>query len=257
MGARLVVAAAIGLCLGAAAFAGAEVTQRKGLRVNFDGKLSPKTLPRASNAPVRVAVEARIAPTEGAPPPQLRRITIAINRHGRFETKGLPVCHLDQLQPSTTADARRACGRSLVGSGHFGADVLSHDQTPFPSDGRLYAFNGVYRGKPAIFAHVYGEDPVPISYTIPFVLSRSRGTFGTILAATLPGATSGSGYVTELSMDLGRNFSYRGERRSYVSAACPAPSGVKLVSFPFARAGFNFGKREVTSTLTRSCRARG
>jgi hypothetical protein len=63
------------------------------------------------------------------------------------------------------------------------------------------------------------------------------------------------GYVTGLSMTLGRRFSYRGRSRSYLSAACPAPAGFSGASFPLARTSFDFaGGIGLHSILLRSCR---
>jgi DNA-binding beta-propeller fold protein YncE len=235
-----------------------EVVQRGSLRVSFDGKLTPHTLPRHGSAPVKVAVAAKIASSDGGDPPRLRQIAIAINRNGHFTPQGLPVCSLRDIQPSTTANALEACRGSLVGEGHFSAKVLLAQQAPFPSDGKVYAFNGTLHGKPAILAHVYGTDPVPTSFTLPFELRPTKGTFGTTLRASLPSVTGDSGYITGLSLNLGRGFSFHGQRRSYFSAGCPAPAGFPGAVFPFARASFAFaGKGSISSTLTRSCAARG
>ena len=124
----------------------------------------------------------------------------------------------------------------------------------------MYAFNGRVHGKPAILAHVYGTNPVPTSFTFtfPFVPKSTKGTFGTVLKANLPQATGSSGYVTGLAMNLGRNYSFHGKRRSYLSASCPAPKGFGSAVFPLARAGFDFkGGRSLGSTLVRSCGVRG
>jgi hypothetical protein len=244
-------------CLVLATLAQAEVVERGQLRVSFDGKLSPHALPRHGVAPVEVAVAATIGSASGGALPQLRQISIAINRSGRFTPQGLPRCHLRDIQPSTTANALEACGPSLVGRGHFSAKVLLAQQAPFPSEGEIFAFNGVLHGRPAILAHVYGTDPVPVSYTLPFEILVTKGTYGTVLRASLPGVTGDSGYITGLSLKLGRSFSYRGQRRSYLSAGCPAPAGFPGAVFPFARASFGFGGRALTSTLTRSCGVRG
>jgi len=86
---------------------------------------------------------------------------------------------------------------------------------------------------------------------------RTRGTFGTVLTASLPQVTASSSYITGLSLTLGRNFTSHGKRRSYLSAGCPAPKGFSAAVFPFARASFSFAKQKtVTSTLTRSCGVR-
>lgn len=241
-----------------AVIAQAEVVQKGHLRVSFAGKFSPQALPRKGAAPISVAIGGRISTTDGKAPPQLRRITIAINRNGRLDPSGLPSCSLRAIQPSTNDGALAACRRSLVGEGSFSANVELPQQAPFPSRGKVLAFAGRENGKPVILAHVYGTDPVPTSYTLPFEIRRSPGTFGTILTASLPQVTSDWGYVTGISLRLDRRFGGRGERRSYLSAGCPAPPGFPGTTFPLARASFAFAHgRTFTSVLTRACRATG
>lgn len=248
---------------GSAAAAGAPasdstVVQRHGIRVSFDGKLTPKALPRHGMAPVRIVVDAKIAATAGEEPPQLRRISIAINRNGRFTSRGLPVCRLHDIQPSTTSGALAACRSSLVGEGRFSANVKLPEQSPFPSAGKILAFNGRVHGKPAILAHIYGTRPIPTSIVLPFLIGNSSGTYGTTLSASLPQATGSWGYVTGLRMSLRRRFSYRGHSHSYLSAGCPAPAGFPGAAFPLARTRFSFaGPLTLVSVLNRSCRAKG
>jgi hypothetical protein len=234
------------------------VEQRRGVRVGFDGKLTPHVLPRHGTAPVGIVVDARISATGGEDPPQLRRITIAINRNGRFTSKGLPICRINQIQPSTTEGALAACRGSLVGEGSFSANVKLPQQSPFPSAGKVLAFNGKANGKPAILAHIYGTEPAPTSIVLPFVLRKSRGTYGTTLEASLPQATGSWGYVTGLRMNLRRHFTYRGHSRSFLSAGCPAPAGFPSAAFPLAKTSFDFaGALTLDAVLTRTCRARG
>lgn len=255
---RALAASLLVLCLAFGSLARAETVQSGSLRVSFVGKISPHTLPRRGKAPIEVSVGTKIAPVKGKTPPQLRRLEIAINRNGILDTRGLPVCPLDEVQPSTTVDALRNCRGSLVGEGLFSAKVLLKGQASFPSTGKLYAFNSRVGGRPAILAHVYGTQPAPASFTLVFEVRKAKGTFGTVLSAALPDVTSGSGYVTGLSMTLGKTFSFRGQRRSYLSAGCPAPRGFPGASFPFAHATLSFaGGKSVAKTLTRSCGARG
>jgi DNA-binding beta-propeller fold protein YncE len=234
------------------------VVQRGPVRVKFDGKLTPHALPRHGTAPVGIAVDTRISGTKGGTPPQLRRIAIEINRNGHFSAKGLPVCEERAIQPSTTAGARAACGAALVGEGHFAANVKLPEQSPFPSSGKVLAFNGRLHGKPAILAHIYGTQPAPTSYVLPFSIRESRGTYGTVLETSLPNATGDWGYVTGLEMKLHRSFHYHGKKRSYLSAGCPAPAGFPGAAFPLARTSFAFaGGMTLVSTLNQSCRAKG
>jgi DNA-binding beta-propeller fold protein YncE len=234
------------------------VEQRRGVRVSFDGKLSPHVLPRHGTAPVGIVVDANISATGGDDPPQLRRISIAINRNGHFTSQGLPACSIDQIQPSTTEGALAACRRSLVGEGHFSANVKLPQQSPFPSAGKVLAFNGKVNGKPAILAHIYGTDPAPTSTVLPFVLRKSRGTYGTTLEASLPQATGNWGYVTGLRLNLRRSFDYRGHSRSFLSAGCPAAPGFPSAAFPLAKTSFAFADSlTIKAVLTRTCKARG
>jgi DNA-binding beta-propeller fold protein YncE len=234
------------------------VVQRRGVRVSFDGKLTPHSLPRHGMAPVGIVVDAKIGATGGEDPPQLRRISIAINRNGHFTSEGLPACRLEQIQPSTTAGALAACRRSLVGEGNFSANVKLPEQSPFPSAGKVLAFNGRVNGKPAILAHIYGTQPAPTSTVLPFVLGSAHGTYGTVLEASLPQATGSWGYVTGLRMSLRRRFSSHGKARSYLSAGCPAPPGFPSAAFPLARTSFAFsGGLTLVSVLNRTCRAHG
>lgn len=244
--------------LGTAVLAQAETVQKNGIQASFEGSLTPNTLPRTGEAPVHVSVAAKVLGVGGKTPPPLRKISIAINRYGHLDSTGLPVCQLDQIQPATTSDALAICRRSLVGQGQFTAAVLSTAQAPFPSTGKVYAFNGEVDGKPAILAHVYGTVPAPTSFTIPFVISEARGTYGLTLNAALPVVKENAGYITGISLNLGKTFTSHGKKRSLFTASCPAPKGFKKAVFPFAKAAVGFaGGKTLGTTLTRACNVRG
>ncbi len=232
----------------AAASVFAEVAQRGGVRVSVAGKMSPTKLPRRGGAPVAVSVSGHITPTKPGDLPKLKQIQIAINSHGEIQTKGVPVCRLGHISPSTTSEALAACGSSLVGEGSFSANVKIPEQSPFPSQGKVLAFNGKLKGKLAIFAHIYGTKPVPTSYVLAFVVEPGKGTYGTVLKASLPRVTGEWGYVTGVALDFDR---------SYLTAGCPAPEGFTGISFPLMRTSFGFdGGLTLTSTLNRSCKVR-
>ena len=236
----------------------AEVAQVGNLRVSFQGRIAPHALPRTGTAPVAVSLAGKIETTDGQKPPQLRTIAMAINRNGRLDYRGLPRCGYRQIQPASTSEARQACGRSLVGTGTFEANVALPDQSPFPSNGRVLAFNGALHGRPVIYAHIYGTEPLPQSFVLPFEIRRAAGDYGTRLLARLPRVAAEWGFVSGVSLTLKRSFSYRGKRRSYLSAGCPAPRGFGGASFPFAKASFGFEDgRTLRSTMRRSCGVRG
>lgn len=238
--------------------AGRTVVQRGHVRVSLGASIAPDRLPRDGRAPVTVSIDTDISPTAGSKPHQLRRLRIEINREGQVETAGLPVCRLGQIQPATTSHALAACRGALVGRGHLSASVALPELAPFPSSGDVVAFNGRYHGKPALFAHVYGTDPFPTSYTLPFVIGRENGNFGTVFSASLPQVTGEWGYLTGLSLKLGRTYRDRGRIHGYLSAGCPAPSGFSGATFPLARASFGFaGGPSLLATVSGRCRVRG
>lgn len=233
----------------------AELTERGDLFVGFDGGLSPHALPRTQLAPIAVSVAGTVKTLSGERPPALRRIKIELNRGGRLSSRGLPACRYKELVAISSRQARQVCGDSLVGGGAYIARTAFPEQGTFPSQGRILAFNGVYRGHEAILAHVFGVDPVPITRIIAFHIRRKAGTFGTVLSGSLPASVNRYGYVVGIYLRLHRNYFFRGRQRSYLSAACAAPAGFPGAIFPFARASMTFEDgRTLSSTLMRSCK---
>jgi hypothetical protein len=239
-------------------FAQAELTARGDLFVRFSGGIAPSALPRDARAPISVSVSGTVRTLSGERPPALRGISISINQGGRLDARGLPTCSRSQIEPSSAEEALARCGPALVGGGSYDADVAFPEQSAFPSQGRILAFNAVVGGRRAILAHIYGAQPVPITRIIVFRIRESSGTFGTILTGTLPASINRWGYLKRISLSLHRNYTYRGEPRSYLSAACDAPAGFPGATFPFAHASMTFADgRTLSSTLTRSCKVRG
>jgi hypothetical protein len=241
-----------------ASLARAELTARGDLFVKFSGGITPNSLPRDSRAPITVSLAGTIRTLSGKRPPALRRIAIAINRGGHLDAKGLPICHRRQIEPSSSDMALAVCGRALVGRGSFAAEVAFPEQAPFASRGRILAFNARIDGQRAILAHVYGASPAPITRFIVFHIRDRGGTYGTVLTGVVPEAENQYGYLKEISLSLHRNFTYRGERHSYLSASCSAPGDFPGATFAFARASMGFADgRSLSSILTRSCKVRG
>ncbi len=237
------------LALLIAAPGSAEVSQKNGVRVAVDGSLSPSRLPRKGSAPVSVSVSGEISPLNEATLPQLQKMTIAINSAGHLNLKGIPHCRIGHINPSNNQEALEACRSSLIGEGSFSADVKLPEQSPFPSEGKLLAFNGTIGGKPAIFGHIYGTKPLPTSFVLPFRVKQTRGTYGTVLEAAFPRATGEWGYVTGITLNLDKRF---------LSAGCPAPKGFSKAVFPLLQTSFSFaGGLKLDNTLTRSCKAKG
>ncbi len=248
---------AAALAIAVVAIAGAEVGQQGNLRVAFEGKITPHALPRNKEVPVAVSFSGRITTTDNSEPPPLRTIRLAINRNGHIDYKGLPKCRYNRIQPSNNHEALEACRSSFVGMGHFSAKVLLPEQSPFPSEGKVLAFNGEMLQHPVIFAHIYGTRPVATSFVLPFVVRHSNGRYATTLVAYLPKVGVKWGFVTAVSLKLQRTFELNGRTHSYLSAACSAPDGFPGAIFSFAKAEFAFAENRTVSTpLTRSCKVR-
>jgi hypothetical protein len=227
----------------------AEVSQKGGVRVTVKASLAPTRLPRKGTAPVSVSVAGQISPLGKGSLPQLKTMKIELNSAGQLDFKGIPHCRINHINPSTDREALAACGDSLIGEGNFSANVILPEQSPFPSEGKLLAFNGTIGRRPAIFAHIYGTKPLPTSYVFAFRMKRQSGTFGSVLEASFPEATDEWGYITAISLKLNKRL---------VRAGCPAPGGLTRVPFPLARTSFDFaGGLSITNTLTRSCEAQG
>jgi hypothetical protein len=245
--------------LALAALARAEVAQEGTLRVAVTGKLSPRSLPRSGGAPIAVSVGWQIATTDKSVPPDLKTLRIEINRNGHLDYTGLPVCPYDRIQPATSARALANCHSALVGEGRFSAIIGLEGQETYAVDGRLLVFNGSRHGKPVLLGQIYSPHPFATSFVITFKVGTiARGAYGTALTATLPKALGSWGSLTGIEMTLSRRYRYGGERRSYLTAACPAPKGFTRAVFPMARTSFSFaGGSSLSTTLSRVCRAHG
>lgn len=251
-------AAALLTILGIVAVAQAEVQQQGNLVVNFDGGITPRALPRTGVAPVAVSVDSTFKSNDGSdPPPQLRTISIGINRAGKIFDRGLPTCRVRKIQPTTIRAAKRICGDAIVGSGHVSVRVHFENQPPFTFKGPLLVFHAKrHNGKRRLLAQVYGRKP-PSAFVLNFKIAKTSGEFGTVIYTSLPKVARRWAYVTHFDMRLRRTYAYRGKRRSYVSAGCAAPEGFPGAVYPFARSNFGFaGGKHVITTIIRDCRVR-
>lgn len=252
------VALALLVALGIAGMARAEVVQEGNVIVAFNGGISPKALPRTGVAPVAVTIDSSFKSADGQdPPPQLRSISIGINRAGKIFDKGLPTCRVREIQPTTIRAAKRICGGAIVGSGHVGVRVHLTNQPPFTFKGPLLVFHAKRSGgHRRLLAQVYGVKP-PSAFVLSFKVVKAAGEFGTVIKTTLPKAAREWAYVTQFNIKLRRIYTYAGQRHSYVNAGCAAPEGFPGAVYNFAQSNFGFaGGKHVTTTLIRDCKVR-
>jgi hypothetical protein len=244
------------LVLAAVTAASAAVIQQGGLRITVLAQIKPFKLPRTEPAPIAVFIAGHVATPSGDLPPQLKRMTIKVNRHGLLQSEGLPTCELPQVKTATTGRALEQCADALVGSGRFWATIVLPDQRPYPTRGRLLIFNAREGGKPVLYAHIFTASPFPTSFVIAFAIKDiDQGPYGTQLSASLPASLGSWGFVDRIKLTLNRHYRYRGRTRSYFNAACPAPGGSTITAFPLAQASFYFsGRKPITLGIDKSCR---
>jgi hypothetical protein len=242
----------------AAGLAVAEREKKGPITVTFNGGISPRKLPRAATAPVGVQMGGRIKTSDSANPPILETIILDINREGVIQTRGLARCPLGRLKNASQAGAKRSCADAIVGKGSVTSRVSLPEQPAFASIGSMVAFNGRYKGKPAVFAQVSSGAPLPLTYVIVFAIKKTKGTFGTKMIGTLPEIASSYGYITAFNLSLRRTYRHGGKKLSFASASCPAAKGFGSAQFPLAKVGYEFeGGPKINATLVRQCRVRG
>jgi hypothetical protein len=255
---RIALIVMVSAALLGAALARGETVQQGNLRIGFNAGFAPHALPREREVPVRVSLAGTVATADGSRPPELRRISVALNRDGRVTTAGLPVCAPGALQAVSSATALQRCRPALVGRGRFGADLSLSGERPVRINGKVLGFNSTLHGRTAIAVHIAAKSPVQASVVLMFKIAHpSRGRFGTVLSTRVPEIAGSLGYVTDVSLSFGRRYVYRGTKRSFISASCAAPSGFPGAIFSFARGSFGFANgQRLTSTVVRDCRVR-
>jgi hypothetical protein len=213
----------LGLVVAASAAAKPEKFQVGNLVLEDHGGITPTKLPRHEAAPITAHLWDRIGTTDGTHPPAFRHLVADFDRTIVVDAKGLPVCKLGQLQARSTAAAKEACPEAIVGSGKAQVEVAFPEQTPFRASGPVYAFNGGVSGATTtLYIHTYVDVPAPTAVVATVTLTRiSKGRFGIHAVATIPSIAGGSGSVTAFNLDIGRRFTYKGQKESYLSASCP------------------------------------
>jgi hypothetical protein len=187
-----------------------------------EGGFSPTKLPRRTNAPITIHGGGRISTVSGALPPILETIDIEYDRHGSVETVGLPVCRSGQLEATTVAQARQHCKDSIVGKGSGKAIVKFEEQAPIPASSPITIFNGPRKnGNPTVLAHAYLTHPVATTFIVRVVIEKiHKGLYGYRTKATIPKIAGGAGIPIEGHLKIGKKWTYKGKKHSYINARC-------------------------------------
>jgi hypothetical protein len=223
------VAAALGLLM--ANLAAGDFDNRKEhcigvLCVGDNGGLSPTKLPKHGSVPATARIIGDISTRDGSHPPALQQIEADIDRTIKVDAVGLPTCSKSQLEASSSAAAKKVCGDAIIGSGSAEVEVAFPEQQPFRATGPLLLFNnGVHRGTTSVLLHAYVNVPAPTAIVVKAKVTRIHlGRFGLHLEAHIPKIAGGAGSATAFDLKIGRRYTYKGRRKSFLRASCPTGS---------------------------------
>ncbi len=231
----------------------AEVTATHNTLISFDSEIFPRILPRHGEAPVGIRIEGHLKARKKSEPAALTKLELGIHEAGSLTHRGLPVCEIAAIDPASTTQALAACPGARIGYGRIRALASFPGTHRFYFNGRVAIFNGrLEDGRPAILLHVFNPTP-PTSFVFPLRILRRKGHYGTVLSARVRiGQWS---RITDFRLVLKRTYRFRGERRSYISAGCPAPEGFTVGISPFVLATLSFADgTEKKLSVVSSCR---
>lgn len=188
-----------------------------------DGGISPEALPKHGKAPVTARLNAEVSTRDGSHPTPFKSMDLKIDRTISLDAEGLPVCHAGQIEASTTATVKQVCGDAIVGSGKAEVEVAFPEQAPFRSTGPLVLFNGGVNGAvTTLLLHAYVNVPAPTAIVVKAKITKiHEGQFGMRIQAEVPKIAGGAGSVTMFDLHVGRRYTYKGKKKSFLSASCP------------------------------------
>lgn len=221
---------------------------------SIKGTVEPSKLPRHERTGVSMKVTETTGTTDpsGVQPPTASA-KIFLDKDIALTTQGLAKCDLNLLAGTTAAEAKTACGDSLVGKGSAVARLSNGTGGHIDIPAKVTAFNGdplkagpnntgcqPIKTRPCLFLHVQiGASSIVVILEI----TKAHGAYGTKLA-TVPG---NSEPIHSLTLKLHRTFTSHGKVRNYVSARCSHGN----LSF---KGKFTYqGSPPLTATSTQRC----
>ncbi len=229
------------------------VVRAGSMELAINGDITPRVLPRRTIAPMGIWGSGRLTTVDGSHPPALEEAIFDADRDAFVSAEGLPSCRPEQLQARATREAEAACGKTILGRGTATVEVAFPEQKPFTSTGPLVLFNGGEReGAVEILAHAYVDVPAPTAVVATVEIRRAaKGAYGLHTETRIPKIAGGSGSVVGARFSLRRVYTYRGERRSFLSGRCPDGRMQGRGTFRYSDG------TSLTGTLVRACAARG
>jgi hypothetical protein len=194
------------------------------LMIKVDGSTTPTALPKDEFAPISFHGSAAVSTEDGTHIPPAESTELLVDKHIAIDTTGLPTCSLGQIQASAPAAAMKACGDALIGKGTSTAQVQFPEQASFTAKGPLLAFNGPaesgYGSYHEQLYYVYADVPLPTALIAVAKVSKATGRYGYKISVSIPKIAGGAGSFSGAEFTIGRKWTYRGERHSFLSAEC-------------------------------------
>jgi hypothetical protein len=200
----MVIGVALALVVAGSAPAKPETVRVGNLVLVDDGWLSPTKLPKHKQGPVNAYLSASISTVDGSHLPAAREVVVDLDKHVHVNAEGLPVCRAGRLTSRNTGDARRACGKAIVGKGDARVEVAFPEQAPIMASSPLTIFNGgVKGGKTTLFIHGFITVPVPAAVVATVEITPIReGHFGSRIVAKIPKISGGAGSLTKTKLKI-------------------------------------------------------
>jgi hypothetical protein len=220
----IAVIALLAIAATAAAIRDKEVIELRGGNLVLVGRgdFAPEALPKHHNAPIILHGAGHVSTVNGELPPILERVKAEFDRHGALDTTGLGVCTTGKLRATTVATARRVCRDAIVGEGVGHGIIKFPEQAPIPVSSPLTLFNGPKEhGFYTVIGHGYLDVPVPTTYIVPVVIERiHNGVYGYRIDVKIPPIAGGYGIPISVKGKVGRKWTYKGKKHSFLNARC-------------------------------------
>lgn len=208
----------------------------------FNGGFSPTKLPKNKLAPITLTSSGEISTKDGTHPPALKEAIVETDKNGAINVKGIKVCKSGQLQSRDTAAARKACPKSIIGTGKTTVEVQFPESKPVLVNSALTVFNGGFSGgTTTLYIHAYFSAPVTGAIVTTLKIKKvHNGRYGLKTVATIPKIAGGSGSV--------KSFDLKINRKGVLSAKCPDGKIQAKATAKFAD-----GTVAGPATITRPC----
>ena len=237
------VAAAVSLLAAGVAEAYKPVVVKVGnLSLTFNGGFTPTKLSKTKLSPIKLNISGKIATSDGTQPPPLTQFVLEADKNTGINAKGVPACKQGQLEARNTADAKKVCGKALIGTGTTDVRLQFPEQKPVMLHSTLLVFNGGKKGgTTTLFIHAFLSTPVTAAIVTTVKVSKHpNGRYGLKSVATIPKISNYAGSVTAFNLNI--------TKKGYLLAKCP-DGHIDAQG----EATFKGGPSKVKGSVTRPC----